>query len=197
MGYHIWTLKSWQKRINTAENRHKSGLRLHFESGVNGEVKSACKDFAAFLREKYFFPLRINVYIKSSRRITAADGEKVVGTFFSYFDIAKPPYIRVAAGDYIELCKEYNKKEAIIKILQTLAHELTHYFQYINDIKLTKIGEERQATNYSFYIIEEYIEYRKKKYSENFDSLFSCLKDGSECSSCTHNSYCSHYKIRQ
>ncbi|EOO25981.1 hypothetical protein ICM_00435 [Bacillus cereus BAG1X2-3] len=43
----------------------------------------------------------------------------------------------------------------------TIAHELTHYFQWINDIKLTRIGYERQATTYSGYIIDEYKETRE------------------------------------
>lgn len=44
-------------------------------------------------------------------------------------------------------------------ILGTLAHELTHYFQYINQLELTRIGEERQATVYSDYILSDYDEY--------------------------------------
>ncbi|MCE0554415.1 hypothetical protein LQK80_24240 [Bacillus thuringiensis] len=43
----------------------------------------------------------------------------------------------------------------------TIAHELTHYFQWINDIRLTRIGYERQATAYSGYIIDEYKETRE------------------------------------
>lgn len=66
------------------------------------------------------------------------------------------PYIRVAAGDYEELLKHYGKDNALAAILLTIAHELTHYFQWINDINLTKIGMERQPTSYAQYILEEY-----------------------------------------
>lgn len=42
--------------------------------------------------------------------------------------------------------------------LRTLAHELSHYYQWLNDLKLTPIGEERQATSYANAIIYEYEE---------------------------------------
>ena len=42
-----------------------------------------------------------------------------------------------------------------------MAHELTHYFQWINSIKLTPIGKERQATNYADYVLEDYAETRE------------------------------------
>ncbi|MCL2670548.1 MAG: hypothetical protein FWF10_00740 [Clostridiales bacterium] len=45
--------------------------------------------------------------------------------------------------------------------LFSLAHELTHYFQWINGIQLTEIGEERQATCYANWILDEYAETRE------------------------------------
>lgn len=39
-----------------------------------------------------------------------------------------------------------------------MAHELTHYFQWINALKLTPIGRERQANAYARYITDEYAE---------------------------------------
>ena len=71
--------------------------------------------------------------------------------------------MRIATGDYQELVAERGKKEAMWSILGTLAHELTHYFQYINQLKLTRIGEERQATVYSDYILSDYDEYLSSK----------------------------------
>ena len=38
---------------------------------------------------------------------------------------------------------------------------VTHYFQWINSIKLTPIGKERQATNYADYVLEDYAETRE------------------------------------
>ena len=71
--------------------------------------------------------------------------------------------MRIATGDYQELVAERGKKEAMWSILGTLAHELTHYFQYINQLELTRIGEERQATVYSDYILNDYDEYLSSK----------------------------------
>jgi hypothetical protein len=37
-----------------------------------------------------------------------------------------------------------------------MAHELTHYFQWLNQLDLTLIGEERQAKRYAHLIVEDY-----------------------------------------
>lgn len=155
---HIWTFEKWKKYINVDENGHRFGLRLRFDKGVDTEVKRACKEFAKWLRIEYVFPKRVVVYIKSSCQIKALDGELVSGTFFGPYDYCHEPYIRIATGDYSELLNELGKDNALAAILYSLAHELTHYFQWINHLSLTEIGEERQAKFYSKYIIREYSE---------------------------------------
>lgn len=159
--WHIWTIDDWEKNIDLNRAGHQSGLRLKIDKDVNIEVRRACKDFAKFLRKNYYFPLRIDVYVKSQRRIKAMDGDLCCGIFWSMEDdFTVKPSIRIATGDYEELLDKWDQDRALTSILLTLAHELTHYFQWINSLNLTPIGAERQATNYSHYIIEEYAETR-------------------------------------
>ena len=162
MAYHIWTIEDWEQNINLERTGHRTGLRLRFDKNIHPEVRRACKEFAKFLRKEYFFPIRINVYIKATERIKAMDGDIVYGTFWRIDDdYTVEPHARVAAGDYLKLCDKWGKDSALTAILVTIAHELTHYFQWINNIQLTPIGIERQATNYSNYILEEYAETRE------------------------------------
>ena len=50
---HIWTIDNWEKIYSTINV--KSGLRLHFDKAVDNDIKRACKQFANWLREEYFF----------------------------------------------------------------------------------------------------------------------------------------------
>lgn len=160
--YHIWTLDNWEKNIDLTREGHRSGLRLRFDKGTDDEVRRACKEFAVFLRKEYFFPLRVTVYVKNAVRLTAMDGEKVTGTFWSIEDdYTVEPYIRIAVGDYDDLCRKWGRDNALAATLSTIAHELTHYFQWINSLQLTPIGEERQAARYAGYILDEYAETRE------------------------------------
>ena len=144
---HIWTIENWEQNIDFMEEGHRTGFRLRFDSGIDPEVRRACKEFAAFLRKEYFFPLRVVAYIKNKKKIRAMDGDLVYGTFWSMEDdYTVEPYIRVAAGDYLDLCDKWGKDSALTAILLTIGHELTHYFQWINALELTPIGMERQAT---------------------------------------------------
>ena len=158
---HIWTIEDWEKNIDLTKEGHRTGLRMRFDKEVDSEVRRACKEFDAFLRKEYFFPLRVVIYVKKHYRIIALDGDRVCGTFRStYDDYTVEPYILLAAGDYNDLCKKRGKDNALAAILFAMAHELTHYFQWINSLKLTPIGQERQATKYAGYLLDEYAETR-------------------------------------
>lgn len=154
----IWQMKKWQDFYTP--NSCRSGLRLCFQKDVDLEVKRAFRDFALWLRREYAFPKRINIYVKSQRRIKALEGDLVCGTFFRPADRDKEPYVRIATGDYPDLLEEEGHDNALAALLWTVAHELTHYFQWLNDIKLTLIGEERQATVYANKIIKDYAQTR-------------------------------------
>lgn len=152
---HIWTINNWEKNLKDITNR-RTGIRFRYDKSVNPEVKRACSQFAVWLRSEYHFPLRVVVYVKGTKTIKTKDGEKVVGSFFEPFSYTDEPYIRIATGDYGELISELGKDNALATILMCLTHELTHYYQWINGIHLTTIGQERQATRYSNYIVDEY-----------------------------------------
>lgn len=152
---HIWTIDNWEEVLADRDSR-RTGLRFRYDPGVDPEVKNACKCFAKWLRSEYYFPLRVPVYIKGTKYIKTMDGDRVVGSFFEPFEYTKEPYIRIATGDYTELKNSIGWDNALASILVTVAHELTHYFQWINNLQLTEIGRERQATRYAHYILAEY-----------------------------------------
>lgn len=153
---HIWCLDKWERVIDVRAPGHKDGLRMHFECGVDEQVRGFLLDFAKWLRKEFVFPLRLNVYVKKARRIRALDGDLVVGTTWRPFSYDDFPYIRLATGDYDELVADRGQENAKWAILHTFAHELTHYYQHINDLRLTPRGEERQATIYAGYILSDY-----------------------------------------
>lgn len=156
---HIWTIEKWKKYYHDGNVRR--GMHLKFDKDVDLEVKRACKEFSAWMRTRYYFPMRVTIYVKSSYCIKSFDGEWVCGTFFEPWDRFREPYIRVATGDYDELLKSEGNDNALAGMLLSITHELTHYFQWINDIQLTEIGMERQANAYAHYILDEYKETRE------------------------------------
>lgn len=155
----IWKTKKWQKYYNG--RIYRSGLRIRYEKNVEPEVKRAIRECAEWLRLEYVFPKRVNMYVKSTERIKAKNGENVCGTFFRPADRDVEPYIRIATGDFSKLFEKWGKDNALASILRTIMHELSHYFQWLNDLDLTYIGEERQATNYSRKLIQEYAQTRE------------------------------------
>lgn len=154
---HLWQLENWKDQYDADTTR--TGLRIHCEKLVDCEVKRALHKFCVWLRREFDFPVRVNVYVKAAASIKAKDGEMVSATFFGPYDHSLEPYIKISTGEYYKLKSKYGRDDAIASILKSLSHELSHYFQWLNCIKLTEIGMERQATRYSEGIISEYSEF--------------------------------------
>lgn len=154
----IWTMNKWQEYYNN--HNFRSGLRIRYDKGVDAEVKRAINDFVVWLRQKYTFPIRVVIYVKATDRVKARDGEMVCGTFFGPFDKSMEPYIRISTGDYLELLEKRGKDNALSSIIWTIPHELTHYYQWLNDLDFSSVGKERQANNYANIILDRYAEIR-------------------------------------
>lgn len=157
---HIWTINNWEKTLPKDVPR-RAGIYFRYDKKVSPRVKDACSQFAIWLRTQYSFPLRVIVYVKGTETFRAKDGERIVGSFFEPFSYLDEPYIKIATGDYDRLLHNLGEDNALASILLSLAHEITHYYQWINNIQLTPIGRERQASRYANYVIDEYASTRE------------------------------------
>lgn len=136
---------------------NRTGLRIRSEQGVHPEVRRACLEFAKWLRMEFEFPIRVPVYLKKSNQIKNTFTQELVSaTFFAPYDKEQEPYIRIATGDYMELVQELGQDDALASILNSIAHELGHYYQWIDDEEL----EEESAEDTADYIMHLYAETR-------------------------------------
>ncbi|MEH7334809.1 hypothetical protein V7161_19390, partial [Neobacillus drentensis] len=83
--------------------------------------------------------------------------ELVSATFFAPFDKCVEPYIRVATSDYLELLEKNGKDNALAAILGSVAHELGHYYQLVDNLELDEEG----AENNKDYLIDLYAQTRE------------------------------------
>ena len=150
---HVWNMIKWRRFV---PQDYPSGLRMRIDRTVDPDLRACLMAFSVCLRKHYQFPMRMTVYVRNQYRIRAKDGDMVVGTFWRPECLDSFPYIRLAVGDYEELVAERGEDGALWSILESFTHELTHYYQYINLLPLTLMGEERQAKRYARLILEEY-----------------------------------------
>lgn len=153
-----WIEKLHDGDMEKRKLSNRSGMRLRFESGVDPELREALLRFAKWLRTVYEFPIRVPVYIKNRDFIVAVDKDLVAGTFFGPYDKTQEPYIKIAAGEFTKERKRINHRELVYNYFAVLAHELTHYYQWLGDQTLTARGEEWQASFYGNNVVYEYIE---------------------------------------
>lgn len=158
---HIWTIEKWKKVIPRERVLPANRIRVYADRNVDPEVVAACRRFVEWAKGEYVFPLEVRIHLKGQDRIKAMDGDDAVGTFYEPPEYDQPSHIRIAAGDYGELVDSIGRDNALCTILTVLAHEMTHYFQWINDLPLTERGRERQATQYAHWLLSEYAQTRE------------------------------------
>ncbi len=171
-----WSAKNYKKTYDNFDLR--TGIALRFEKGVHGDIKLLFTDFAKWLRKNYHFPIRVTVYVKESETITLMNGSVAWGAF-RYFDTFDEPYIRIPTGDYLDRAKIEGDENAAYTILSSFVHELTHYFQWVNQFEQTEEKSERQANYYRNRIIDLYLSDRRKPitmtYNERKEQVKSYL----------------------
>ena len=157
---HIWTIERWKRYASPELITPKSRIQLRCDENTNEDLKLACRCFIQWVKKEYYFPIPLCVHLKKQVLLKTKDGETAVGTFFEPTDNSALPYIRIATGDYPDLLDSMGRDDAIATILTVIAHEMTHYFQWLNALPLTERGRERQAAQYSHFILDEYSQTR-------------------------------------
>lgn len=158
----LWQCKDWSEYIS--EDR-RTGIFLRFDDGVDKEVMRAGMQFVGWLKEQYQFPVKVWVHFQNTQAIICRDGSTAAASFFGPFHLSEEPYIRIAVGDYEQQLAERGKDNALADILHSIAHELTHYYQWIKlhdrwieseKDKDTERKLERQAMYYAREILCDY-----------------------------------------
>lgn len=136
----------------------RSGLRVRCEQGVNPKVRQSCLDFAKWLRLYLEFPIRVVVYLKRAYQIKTQDGKEMVSaTFLGPYSKDEEPYIKVATGDFQELVSERGEDNAILAILNSIAHEIIHYRQWLENPDFDEEKAETEAEHESTKLVDEYL----------------------------------------
>jgi hypothetical protein len=76
----------------------------------------------------------------------------VTATFFAPYDKNVEPFIRIATGDYSELIEERGKKDALYAMLDSMAHEIIHYQQWLENRELN----EEEADEEGYKLVDSY-----------------------------------------
>ena len=150
----------------------ESGIVFIYDKRVNKEVKRACLNLQKWLSKNIYFPVKLCVYIRKSRRVVTANGESVVGRLSvpkNRKNIKNGEiFAEVAIGDYKELLNKEKKPVALAQLLTTIAHEIVHYFQWINNeiIGYLPYFKEKDAEKYSTKLLLEYSKLEKYPFDD-------------------------------
>ena len=146
----IWINYEYKKEYQDSLLR---GLRARYSKELGEELIKKIKNFLTFLRKKYYFPLRCNMYFCNVDNFTSLDGNgKTKGIFlFGDDETKKTPSIYIACN-----VSNYWKIE---DIYHSIAKVLTYYFQwyFLEDNHRSNRSLEIEATKYANYLVGEFV----------------------------------------
>ena len=122
----------------------RCGIRIRGHRG-HPAVRGALIRFARWLRETHEFPIRVPVYLSAGERVQTVHGEWVSASFFAPWDREVEPYIRIATGDYPQLCSREGRDDVLASYIASLAHEVVHYQQWVATGETHERGVARAA----------------------------------------------------
>lgn len=130
------------------------GFSLHFDRGIDENLRTLYLHFSRWLRSRYVFPVHVSVYVLNQEKVRLRNGRLSYGSFRWY--PKRSPRIRVPSKPESELLETCPLAEIYVMVLSSFVHELTHYFQWVSALEQTNAVSERQANYYRFRIIEQY-----------------------------------------
>jgi hypothetical protein len=91
----------------------------------------AVKKFARWLRCHYEFPVPIYIFLSPRDKLKTRGSQTVSAFFFFHVTNGDKPFIKISTGDYPELKRSEGRNNALGSILNSVAHEVIHYHQWL------------------------------------------------------------------
>lgn len=145
--------------------KNSEGISLIFEKGIERDLRKEYIYLVKWLRKNYIFSVHINIYILNKEKVELLNGNLAYGSF-RWFP-KRNPIIKIPS---LINYNEYDgcpKGEIYDNVLSSLIHELTHYYQWVIQVKQTNSISERQADYYRYKILDNYYREKKRNLREN------------------------------
>ena len=146
----FWIEKQFKNEY--IDSSKEAGIRCVFSKEFNEDTRTEIMQFIKFIRANYYFPIRVKIWFDNETHfVNQTDGHKYYGVFYDG-DSDKTTYPK------IYIAAKQTEKNSIEDILFSIAHELTHYYQwyFLEDDKRTDRSLEMEANKWSKYILYTY-----------------------------------------
>ena len=136
--------------------KESKGLLIKCSNEIDMRTRDICCEFGRWLRRNVNFPIRLTIYIKDSYKRKNKLEKEFSASFVVPLNANDNPYIKVATCNR-GTNKSVNEHKVEVSILHSIAHEVTHYIQWINNLEFS----ENDAVKNSRKLVRMYFKDRK------------------------------------
>lgn len=132
----------------------KTGINVRCIGHVDPHLRSIIVEFIGWMRSNYVFVHRVAIYIREQYMSKQRNENDFSASFIAPFCKDDDPFIRVNLANR-QLDTE-NIENLRYSVLISIAHEITHYFQWIADREFSESEAEQNADQ----MVEQFIDER-------------------------------------
>ncbi|WP_265459359.1 hypothetical protein [Enterococcus sp. HY326] len=131
-------------------------INIQIKPSTNTFVAKEICNFVDWLEANYDFPRVIYLNVTGANFIrNKEDGTKNAATIFLPFSPFEHAQMNISTGDFFSLVKEQGKDNAIYTTLESISHEVQHYYQWLDNLKLDETEAEEGAAELTYEYVDE------------------------------------------
>ena len=138
------------------------GLRIRCLDEIELQLREIVIEFGKWIRARLDFPIAVTVYVRSKYISKINSGDPFLASFFVPDNRAYNPYIRVDVENHKDNLNDVNEFRK--SILVSIAHEIIHYMQWIDEVVFC----EEEAENKSEQLLDKFLEDRGYNLTVNY-----------------------------
>ena len=134
------------------------GIYTRFQKSVNPFLRKEIIKYVRWLRGNYDFPKKVIIYVSDKEYLRNSKTKELTSAiFFAPYFLDDNPHIKIAKGDFCEREDLEQKYAEVYNVLNSISHEIQHYYQWIDQIPFDEDDAEYGAEELTW----EYIEYSR------------------------------------
>lgn len=142
----------------------RCGLRIRCLDGIELQLREIVIEFGKWIRTELDFPVTVTVYLRSKYISKINNKETFLSAFYVPDSRGYNPYIRVDVENHKDNLNNINEFRK--SILVSIAHEIIHYMQWLEELDFC----EEDAENKSEQLVEKFLEDRVYNLTVTFKS---------------------------
>jgi tetratricopeptide (TPR) repeat protein len=121
----------------------QKGITIRCSREVDTKIRDICVEFTGWIRKNIALPIKVTIYVRKNYKSRISENDIFKASFFAPYLKSDNPFIRVDVENH--KIENSDEESTILSILESIAHEIVHYVQWIEGLPFSEDEAERKS----------------------------------------------------